>query len=110
MENDDAISSLSALFGRVFWMMVGPLSLVLLTFAIVQIGSGWLTWADCLYLAVLGGMVLARWQEFRRGSPRTTDGRPATRGDLRHYVQTAVPVGVGIWVAANVVGNYVLDR
>lgn len=108
MNNDDEITSLSALFGRVFWMMIGPLCLVLLGFAIVQVGSGWLTWADFGYLAVLGGMLFARWHEFRRGDPKTTDGRPATPADLRHYVRTAIPLGVGMWVVANVIGNHLL--
>jgi hypothetical protein len=82
----------------------------LLAFAIVQVGSGWLTWADAGYLAVLGGMVLARWQEFRRGNAKTTDGQPATPAHLRHYLQTTVPLGVGMWVVANVIGNHLLDR
>jgi hypothetical protein len=110
MNNNAEITSLSALFGRVFWMMIGPLALVLLAFTIVQIGSGWLTWADVGYLTVLGGMLWARWQEFRRGNAKTTDGQPATPTHWHRYVQTTLPLGLGVWVIANVVGNHLLDR
>jgi hypothetical protein len=110
MRNDDGINSFSALFGRVFWTMIGPLSLVLLAFTIIRIGSGWMTWADIAYFAVLGGMLLARRQEFRRGNRRRADGNPATPADLHRYVQLIIPIGLGVWVVANVVGNHLLSR
>jgi hypothetical protein len=109
MAHHDEIQSLGAVFVRVFWMMMGPLCLVLFTFSILQLRSGWLTWADVGYLAVLGAMLLVRWLEFRNGDPRTVDGKPATWGDLRRYVQTALPLGLGVWILANVIANHVLD-
>jgi hypothetical protein len=110
MSNDENITSLAALFTRVFWMMIGPLSLVLLAFTIVRIGSGWFTWADGGYLAVLAGMLYARWWEFRTGRAKTTEGQPATEQDLRSYAQQASGLALAMWVAANVVGNHVLQR
>jgi hypothetical protein len=110
MNANPEVTSFSALFGRVFWMMIGPLALVLLGFTIIRIGSGWLTWADAAFLAVLGAMLLARWAEFRRGNPQTVTGEPATRTHLHHYVRAAIPAGLSAWIAANVVGNYLLDR
>jgi hypothetical protein len=55
-------------------------------------------------------MLLARWQEFRRGNPKTTEGQPATPDHLWRYVRATVAVGLGVWVVANVIGNHVLDR
>jgi hypothetical protein len=102
-------TSASAFLGRIFWMMAGPLCLTLLAFNIIQSGSGWLTWTDLAYLAVLGGMLLARWLEFRGGNPRTADGQPATWDHLRHYVQAMVPIGLAVWAMANVMGNHLLN-
>jgi hypothetical protein len=110
MTNDEEITSLSAIFARVFWMMIGPLSLVLLAFTIVQIGSGWLTWADGGYLGVLVGMLYARWSEFHKGRAMTTAGQRATPAHLRRYMQQAASLGLGMWIVANVLGNHVLDR
>lgn len=109
MTERDESTSLLALLGRVFWMMIGPLSLILFAFSIVRTGSGWLTALDVGYLVVLGGMLLARWHEFHRGSAKTVDGQRATPADWRHYVQTVVPLGLVTWIAANVIGNHLLD-
>jgi hypothetical protein len=101
---------LSAILGRLFWMMAGPLGLVLAIYFIITSGSGWLTTADLLYFGILGGMILGRWLEFRGGSPETSTGEPSTAADLRRYVLTAVCAGPVVWVVANLVGNHLLSR
>ena len=98
------------IFGRLFWMMIGPLGLVLTIYFIVASGTGWTTTADLLYFVVLGGMILGKWLEFRGGSPETSTGEPATVADLRRYVLMLVIVGPIVWAVANVLGNYVLNR
>lgn len=99
-------TSLLAVLLRVSWMMLGPLALVLLGFAIVTLGNGWLTAADFAFLAVLGGVILARWLEFRSGHAQTATGEPATLADLRRFVVAASLVGLGVWVLANALGNH----
>ena len=37
-------------FGRLFWMIVGPMALVMTTYFIVTSGNGWTTTADLLLL------------------------------------------------------------
>lgn len=91
---------------RVVWMMIGPLALVLLIAAIVNIGNGWFTAADIGFLIVLGIVVLARWLEFRGGSPQTATGEPATPDHLRRFAIGAVVLGLGLWVIANVIANH----
>jgi hypothetical protein len=110
MNDYNNASSFADLLARIFWMMIGPLCLALLAFTIIRIGSGWLTWADMAYMAVLWGMLLARWLEFRGGNPRTGDGQPATPVHLRRYVKSAIPLGIGMWFVANVLGNHLLNR
>jgi hypothetical protein len=97
-------------FGRMFWMMVGPLALILTTYFIVTSGGGWTTTTDLLFFVILGGMIFGRWLEFRGGSPETSTGEPATTADLRRYVLTCVIAGPVVWAIANVLGNYVLNR
>ncbi len=59
---------LSAVFGRLFWMMIGPLALVLTIYFIATSGTGWTTTADLLYFVILGGMILGMAGVSRRQS------------------------------------------
>ncbi len=97
-----------AILGRVFWMMLGPMLLVLMTFMIATTGNGWLTHADFGFLGILVAIMIARWLEFRGGNPQTAEGQPATPAHLRRYLIAVVVLGLGLWVMANVVGNYLL--
>ncbi len=95
-------------FGRLFWMMVGPIALIMATYFVVSSGGGWTTTADLLFFVILGGMIVGRWFEFRGGNPQTQTGEPATAADLRRYILTIVIAGPAVWVIANILGNYVL--
>jgi hypothetical protein len=97
-------------FGRLMWMLAGPLALVLTTYFIVVSGGGWTTTSDLLFFIILGGMILGKWLEFRGGSPETSTGEPATAADLHRYILTVVIAGPVVWVVANILGNYVLRR
>lgn len=91
-----ATTPLSVVFGRLSWMMVGPLALVLTTYSIVTFGTGWTTTADLLFFVILGGMILGKWLEFRGGSPETSTGEPATAADLRRYILMVVTAGPAV--------------
>ncbi|MGE3806092.1 MAG: hypothetical protein AB7K24_15585 [Gemmataceae bacterium] len=99
-------TSLSAAFSRIFWMMLGPMILVVVALNIAQSAAGWLTGADMIFLIVLAGMIAARWFEFHKGDPQTATGAPATPAHLRRYVLSAALLGVGVWVIVNLVGNH----
>ena len=104
------MTSSAALFGRVFWMMAGPVFLAVLALSIVQRGGGWLTAVDGAFFLVLAGMLLGRWLEFRSGAAMTGMGEPATPDDLRRYVALTSLAGLGLWVLANLAGNHWLPR
>lgn len=91
-------------------MMLGPMILSLLAIGIADVGTSWFTPADFAFLIVLGLLVIARWIEFRGGNPRTAEGKPATPGDLRRYALAALPLGLGVWVLANLIGIHWLER
>jgi hypothetical protein len=97
-------------FGRLFWMIAGPLALVLTAQSIITSGAGWATTANVLYFIILGGMILGKWLEFRGGSPETSSGEPATAANLHRYILLVVTAGPAVWVVANILGNYVLRR
>ena len=107
---DSPTTPLTAVLGRLFWMMAGPLALMLTLYFIVTSGTGWRTPADLLYFIILGGMILGKWMEFRGGRPETSSGDPATPADLRRYILMVVIFGPVVWVLANFIGNHLLAK
>jgi predicted cobalt transporter CbtA len=89
-------------------MMFGPPLLAVFDFLVVKTGNGWLTVMDAGFLAVLFGLILARWLEFRSGSPQPAEGQPATPEHLRRYIIGVIVIGLVVWVVANILGNYVM--
>jgi hypothetical protein len=106
--SDAQTTSALAVFGRITWMMLGPLALAAAVFGIITSGSGWATGTDLFYFIVLGLMILGRWLEFRGGNPQTGSGEPATPEMLPRYVFFALMIGLSVWVVANVIGNHLL--
>ena len=107
---NQSTTSMLVLVGRIFWMILGPIILAVLTIVIISSGDGWLTPKDIAFFAVLIGMPLGRWLEFQGGSPETSTGEPATAADLHRYVLTTIVLGTGVWMAANVAGNHLLPH
>lgn len=101
-------TSFHAILSRVFWMLLGPVVLAILTYTIISKGSGWFTPADFAFLAVLVFLLLARWLEFRGGNALTAFGEPATPIHLRRYALRASALGLAAWVVANLIGNHLL--
>lgn len=99
-----------AILARLGWMLFGPILLVVFAALVIKTGEGWLTPWDFAFLAVLGGLILFRWLEFRGGAPQTAEGDPATPAHLRRYAVGVVVVGALVWVVANVIGNGYLNR
>lgn len=90
-------------------MMAGPACLLVCAVLILNSpGSGWYTGPDIVFLTALAGMILGRWAEHRGGNPRNGTGEPGTASDLRRYIIVVAIAGPAIWVAANIVSNYVL--
>ena len=98
------------LLSRMYWMIVGPLILIIPGYLILEKGNGWLTPPDIAFLLFLTGMPVARWIEFQYGRPRTTTGEPATQADLNRYVIMIMTMGLAVWVAVNLIGNFATTR
>jgi small-conductance mechanosensitive channel len=106
---DHQTTSIGAVVARVFWMMLGPLMLLVMAFTIAKNGNGWLSGVSIGYLGVLAATILARWLEFRDGAALTSDGQPMTTQLLRRFVVLAAVVGLAVWVVANVLGIFVFS-
>ena len=87
------LSSTPALFGRLAWMIVGPFALAVIALSIAERRDGWASPLDLLYFAVLGGMLLGRWLEFRHSQPLTAMGEPATVADFAGMPWCSAPSG-----------------
>jgi len=97
-------------FARVFWMLLGPLTLVLLAMSIVSRGTSWATPADFAFLAVVALLPLARWYEFRHGHAETSTGEPATAAHIGRYCFLSIAGGGAIWVISNILGVHLIPR
>jgi hypothetical protein len=106
MTSSQQTTALVPFLSRVFWGVFGPLILLLCLFQIVSSGGGWFTQVNIIFLGVLVGLLVARWLDFRAGNPLTATGQPATTAHLRRYALKTLLIGVGVWVMANLMGNY----
>lgn len=102
------ISSGTVLLGRMVWLMIGPVALLLIIYAIVTNTGGWFGAVDAGYGAVVAMMIGGRWIEQRSGAAMTVTGEPATIEHFKRYVRILLPGAVGAWVIANVLGNHLL--
>lgn len=99
------MTSPAVLFGRLFWMLAGPMFLLVFACYIALEGAGWFTILDLAYFAVLGGMLLGRWLEFRSGEAMTGTGEPATPAHLRRYLVTTSLAGLGLWLFVKAISS-----
>ena len=106
MTPNDVTSSNSSALARLFWMAVGPAILAVLAVIIVSQASGWFTLSNLAFLAVLAGMIFARWREFQGNNPTTSTGDPATPTDLHRYMLLTTLIGLCVWLTANLLRTY----
>jgi hypothetical protein len=103
------ISSVSVLFGRLMWFIIGPALLLGLTYGMVTRRNGWFTPLDAAYFVVVGLMVLGRWKEQHSGVATTAEGKPATWDHYHRYIRLLLPVAAIVWVLVKITANYILD-
>lgn len=95
------------LLGRLMWMVFGPMLMLLLTYSNVT-RAGWITSRDAAFVIVVALMAGGRWIEQQSGAAMTATGEPARADHFKRYVRVLLPLAVGVWVAANVLGNHIL--
>ncbi len=98
-------TSIGVVFSRIFWMLIGPLMLVLVLYRSADRGGGWVTSTDIFYFIVLAALPVTRWVEFLGGDPRTSTGEPASIDHFRRYASVTILLGVAVWVAAKLISS-----
>lgn len=103
----EPITSIKVLISRVAWYFAGPVTLCLLAFKIASTNDGWLTASDITFPIIVAATVAARWICFRAGDRSNTMGQVTSIEDLRRYSIVFSIGSVLVWIAANIVGNFV---
>jgi hypothetical protein len=93
---------------RVFWFFIGPMTLGILSYAILTAGNGWVTWLDFAFFIVATIMIVARRYELKSGMGKDGFGEPATEADFPKYAVWAISASFAVWGVANIVGNHLL--
>lgn len=106
-EHAGEVGSGAALLGRLMWMVLGPMLMLLITYALVT-RAGWFTPRDAAFGIVVTLMVGGRWVEQRSGAAMTATGEPAGAQHFKRYARILLPLATGVWVTAKVLGNHVL--
>ena len=91
-----------ATLGRLTWMLFGPFLLLLTTVGIFR-SKVLFNSLDIAFVAILVGMILGRWVEFKSGIALTAQGTPMTAGHLRNYMLVTGAVGGTLWLTSMVV-------
>jgi hypothetical protein len=99
-----------ALIGRILWMMVGPITLLLLALHIARQWDEWFALPGLAYLVVLPGTLLGRWMGSRCGFPKAATGELATTDRSRRYALSSGTIGIATWFIANLVGDHLIYR
>ena len=88
--------------------MIGPGLLALMLLMMGMQKKVWFAAIDGVFVGVLCLLILARWIDFRYADPTLTSGEIATATQIRNYSMGAVVIGVVSWLAATLLGIYVL--
>ena len=103
------VTSLAVLGPHLFWVVLGPLVLLLLLWGIAASGSGWVTVLDIAFFVVVALIILGRWLDQRSGQGTNSAGEQSTWRDFRRYARSLPIVAASAWIVANLLGNHVLD-
>lgn len=87
---------------KIFWMMMGPLGLLLAALS-VYLSAGW-TIADAAVWLIVGLLIAARYVDIARFKGETIQDQPATMTHFRRYVPLVLSAGAALWLLARALG------
>jgi hypothetical protein len=94
-------SSRMAATSRLFWMLVGPAILSILGILIAENHKGWFAPRSIVFLALLIGVVIARWFD-----PLDSHGQPTTPRQRQMELAFLIALSLGGWLIANMLSSY----
>ena len=89
-------------FPKIFWMMMGPLGLVLAALSVFR-SAGW-TIADAVAWLLIGLLIGARYIDVVRFKGQTINDQPATMAHFRRYALLVLSAGTALWAVARALG------
>lgn len=100
-DTSQALSSLTALFLRTWWMLFGnaALAVVLALMALRRNELPWLL--DAAFVALVASLVVARFADIRYCGGATAEGARATMAHFRSYAWRLVAGSAAGWGVAN---------
>jgi hypothetical protein len=104
-DEPEVVSSFSVLFAKVFWAILGPMVLGGIVISIAMRPTGWLSWIDAVFAAVLLLVLVARTVDQRAGTAMRADGRRATPRDFRRFCVFLTASAAVAWIGAHLIGG-----
>jgi len=101
------VTTLHAVFARSYWMLLGPIALLIGAVGVFMHGTGWFTGADAALAIIAGAMIGCRWYDLKYGSGLEADGQPDTPEGVRRYTLKIAGVAIGAWVIGNLLWNVI---
>jgi hypothetical protein len=96
-----ALSSLTALFLRTWWMLFGNAALAIVIALMVLRRNELPSLLDAAFVAVIASLVVARLADIRYCEGATAEGTRATMEDFRRYAWRLVAGSAAGWGVAN---------
>jgi len=106
LADEHPVTSIRILAIHLIWFFLGPIALLVLLFSIMNAGTGWLTARDIGFYGVLALIVFARWADQKSGQSVTSEGKPSTWDDFRHFALTLPAYAVVAWIVAKMIGYF----
>jgi hypothetical protein len=98
---DPRQDSLSGLFARLYWSLMGNIILLLLASKIYQ-AQTLLSSFDLLFWAVVLSMILVRYVDIKYLKGVNFEGLPATLEDWRKYLKYYPLFSAGLWILSHI--------
>ncbi len=96
------ITSIWVFLARLFWVILGPMTLLLVLLGLILNKPEAVGGLDAFYAIVVLLMLGGRWIEQRSAAPKTASGELSTPESFRRYIYILIPVAIVAWVAARV--------
>lgn len=96
------ITSIWVFLARLFWVILGPMTLLLVLLGLILNKPEAVSGLDAFYGIVVLLMLGGRWIEQRSAAPKTASGELSTPESFRRYICILIPVSIIAWGAAKV--------
>ena len=102
----DEKTSVFGIFLRLFWMLLGNITLGISAVMIMGTRDRFFSTADLIYAVSIPLLVVARYLDIARYKGADAYGEPATLGHWKRYTAFLIPSSVGAWCVCHAVAYW----